>query len=304
MKILVTGSLEADENDIRAIEALGHEVTLHPDERVPVEHPEQYEGIISNLLLYFTGHEGFTSLRFLQVTSAGLDRVPLEWVRSRGIRLYNAEGVYSGPMAEWTVMRILELLRRVPQDLRVQFAGEYKRNLNWQELAGKKVFLAGFGAYGREIAKRLKPFGTELTVFNRSRKEDPNVDVFLPLGELKERLPEADILVLAIALTAETRHFIDADAFARMKKGVFLVNASRGPVVDEAALVATLTDGTLAGAALDVFETEPLPADSPLWKLDNVLLSAHNSYYGNNNHRRMMSLVLKNLREYGEQEHK
>ena len=300
MKFLVTGSLGADENDIRAIEALGHEVTLHPDERVPAEHPEQYEGMIGNSLLYYTGHEGFTSLRYLQITSAGLDRIPLDWVRERGIKLCNAEGVYSGPMAEWTVMRILELLRRVPQNFRMQLAGEYKRDFKWQELAGKKVFMAGFGAYGREIARRLKPFGVTLTVFNRSRKEDPNVDEFLPLSELKERLPEADILVLAVALTDETRHLIDADAFARMKRGALLVNASRGPVVDEAALVTALTDGTLAGAALDVFETEPLPADSPLWKLENVLLSAHNSYFGNNNHRRMMELVLKNLREYGE----
>lgn len=300
MKFLVTGSLGADENDIRAIEALGHEVTLHPDERVPADHPEQYEGMIGNSLLYYTGHEGFTSLRYLQITSAGLDRIPLDWVRERGIKLCNAEGVYSGPMAEWTVMRILELLRRVPQDFRMQLAGEYKRDFKWQELAGKKVFLAGFGAYGREIAKRLRPFGVTLTVFNRSRKEDLNVDEFLPLSELKERLPEADILVLAVGLAAETRHLIDTDAFARMKRGALLVNASRGPVVDEAALVTALTDGTLAGAALDVFETEPLPADSPLWKLENVLLSAHNSYFGNNNHRRMMELVLKNLREYGE----
>ena len=300
MKFLVTGSLGADENDIRAIEALGHEVTLHPDERVPADHPEQYEGMIGNSLLYYTGHEGFTSLRYLQITSAGLDRIPLDWVRERGIKLCNAEGVYSGPMAEWTVMRILELLRRVPQDFRMQLAGEYKRDFKWQELAGKKVFLAGFGAYGREIAKRLRPFGVTLTVFNRSRKEDLNVDEFLPLSELKGRLPEADILVLAVGLAAETRHLIDTDAFTRMKRGALLVNASRGPVVDEAALVTALTDGTLAGAALDVFETEPLPADSPLWKLENVLLSAHNSYFGNNNHRRMMELVLKNLREYGE----
>ena len=300
MKFLVTGSLGADENDIRAIEALGHEVTFHPDERVPADHPEQYEGMIGNSLLYYTGHEGFTSLRYLQITSAGLDRIPLDWVRERGIKLCNAEGVYSGPMAEWTVMRILELLRRVPQDFRMQLAGEYKRDFKWQELAGKKVFLAGFGAYGREIAKRLRPFGVTLTVFNRSRKEDPNVDEFLPLSALKERLPEADILVLAVGLAAETRHLIDTDAFARMKRGALLVNASRGPVVDEAALVTALTDGSLAGAALDVFGTEPLPADSPLWKLENVLLSAHNSYFGNNNHRRMMELVLKNLREYGE----
>ena len=300
MKLLVTGSLGATEDDIKAIEALGHSVDVHKDERVPVSHPEQYEGVIGNSLFYYTGHEGFTSLRYLQITSAGYDRVPLDWVKARGIRIFNADGVYSGPMAEWTVMRILELLKHVPQGFRSQLAGAYKRDLKWQELDEKKVFLAGFGAYGREIAKRLKPFGAELTVFNRSQKEDPNVDAFLPLGELKERLAEADILILAIALTEETRHFIDADAFARMKPGAFLVNASRGAVVDEAALAAALADGTLAGAALDVFEKEPLAKDSPLWKLDNVLLSAHNSYCGNNNHRRMMAVVLKNLKEYGE----
>ena len=299
MKLLVTGSLGPDENDIRAIEALGHEVTLHPDERIPAEHPEQYEGLIGNSLLYYTGHEGFTSLRFVQATAAGLDRIPLAWCRERGIRVFNAEGVYSGPMAEWTVMRILELLKHVPKGFRDQLAGRYKRDYHWQELAGKKVFIVGFGAYGREIAKRLKPFGAQITVFNRSLKEDENVDEFCLLGTLKERLPEADILILAIALTEETRHLINADAFARMKRGALFINGSRGPVADEAALAAALTDGTLAGAALDVFEKEPLAAESPLWKLENVLLSPHNSYAGENNHKRMMEVVLRNLKEFG-----
>ena len=297
MKLLITGSLGATEQDIRAIEALGHEVTVHKDGRVPADHPERYEGVIGNSLFYYTGHEGFTSLKYLQITSAGYDRVPMDWVRERGIKIFNADGVYSGPMAEWTVMRILELLKHVPQDFRNQLAGSYKRDLGWQELTDKEVCIAGFGAYGREIAKRLKPFGPHITVFNRSIKEDPNVDSFRLLSELKEHLPKADILILAIALTPDTRHLIDAKALASMKKGAILINGSRGAVIDEAALVQALTDGKLAGAALDVFEQEPLAADSPLWKLDNVLLSAHNSYLGQNNHRRMMELVLRNLRQ-------
>lgn len=299
MKLLVTGSLGANEDDIRALEALGHEVTVHADERVAPEDPGRWEGIIGNSLFYYTGHEGYSSLRYLQITSAGLDRVPLDWVKERGIRFCNAEGVYSAPMAEWTVMRILELLKHVPQGFRDQLAGRYHKDRSWQELGGRKVVMAGFGAYGREIARRLKPFGTTLAVFNRSRKEDANVDVFRPLDELKSALPEADILILAIALTPATRHLIDAEAFAAMKEGAILINASRGPVVDEAALVKALTEGKLAGAALDVFETEPLPADSPLWTLENVLLSAHNSFQGEHNHRRMMELVLRNLKQFG-----
>ncbi len=299
MKLLVTGSLAADENDLRAIEALGHEVTYHPDERIPVENQESYEGVIGNSLFYYNGHDGYDSLRYLQITSAGYDRVPMDWVRERGIRVFNADGVYSGPMAEWTVMRILELLKHVPKGFRNQLEGKYKRDYKWQELAGKKAFIVGFGAYGRHIARRLKAFDTEVTVFNRSSKEDPTVDTFLPLGKLKERLPEADILILAVALTPETRHLIDAEAFACMKQGAILINGSRGPIVDEAALADALEEGKLLGAALDVFETEPLSADSPLWKLENVLISAHNSYVGELNHQRMMKLVLKNLEEFG-----
>ena len=263
------------------------------------ESPESYEGVIGNSLFYYNGHEGFDALRYLQITAAGYDRVPMDWVREREIRIFNADGVYSGPMAEWTVMRILELLKHVPKGFRNQLAGLYKRDYKWQELAGKKAFIVGFGAYGREIARRLKAFDTEITVINRSSKEDPNVDAFLPLDALKERLPEADILILAIALTSQTRHLVNAEAFALMKQGAILINGSRGPIVDEAALAGALAEGKLLGAALDVFETEPLSQDSPLWKLENVLISAHNSYAGENNHQRMMKLVLKNLEKYG-----
>ena len=298
MKLLVTGSLSATEQDIKALEALGHEVTLHPDERIPVSEPESYDGLIGNSLFYYGGHEGFTGLRYVQATSAGLDRMPLDWIREHGITLRNAEGVYSAPMAEWTLMRILELLKHVPAGFRAQLAGAYKKDRSWQELGGKNVLLTGFGAYGREIAKRLKPFGTRLTVVNRTPKSDPNVDEFRPLNDLPALLPQADILILAIALSPETRHLFGAELLRSMKPGSLLINAARGPLIDEAALIEALTNGPLAGAALDVFEKEPLPQDSPLWKLENVLLSPHNSFSGEFNHERMMRLVLKNLKEY------
>ncbi len=300
MRLLVTGSLEATGEDLKQLEALGHEVTLHPDERIPVDHPEQYEGIIGNSLFHYCGHEGFTSLKYLQVTSAGLDRVPLDWVRERSITLHNADGVYSAPMAEWTLMRILELLKHVPASFRHQLAGQYKKDRDWQELGGKKVLIVGFGAYGREIAKRLKAFDAVVNVANRRLKEDPNVDAFHPLTALPDLLPEADILVLAIAAAPETRHLIGEKELSSMKPGSLLINAARGALIDEAALIRALKNGPLAGAALDVFEKEPLPADSPLWQLENVLLSPHNSFSGENNHTRMIRMVLRHLKAFSE----
>ena len=302
MKLLVTGSLFATEQDVKDLEALGHEVTLHPDERIPVKDPEQYEGLICNSLFHYCGHAGFDRVRYVQVTSAGLDRVPLDWIREQGITLRNAEGVYSAPMAEWTLMRILELLKHVPAGFRNQLAGVYRKDRSWQELGGKNVLLTGFGAFGREIAKRLKPFGARLTVVNRSIKSDPNVDEFRPLSDLPALLPQADILILAIALTPETRGLFGKELLGSMKPGSFLINAARGPLIDENALIEALQNGPLAAAALDVFETEPLPKDSPLWTLENVLLSPHNSFSGEFNHERIMKLVLGNLKAYGAQQ--
>ena len=203
-------------------------------------------------------------------------------------------------MAEWTVMRILELLKLVPAGFRAQLNGQYKKSWKWDELGGKTVLLAGFGAYGREIAKRLKPFGPKILVVNRSVKSDPNVDEFHLLSDLPALLPQADILILAMALTNETRHIICRDLLESMKPGSLLINAARGPLIDEEALIDALKNGPLAGAALDVFEKEPLAAESPLWKLENVLLSPHNSFVGSRNHERMMRLVLGNLQRYGE----
>ena len=301
MKLLVTGSLGASQQDIEAIKALGHDIILHPDERIPVEDPETFEGAICNSIFHYTGWEGFTKLRYLQITSAGYDRVPSSFLNNPGITLHNADGVYAPAMAEWTIMRILELLKHVPQGFRHQLAAEYKKDWKWQELTNKNILMAGFGAYGREVARRLKPFGSRLTVVNRSLKEDPHVDAFYPLSRFKELLPQADILILALGLMPDTRHLLDEEALKSMKPGSLLINAARGGLIHEAALVQSLEKGPLAGAALDVYETEPLLPESPLWQLNNVLLSPHNSFVGDHNHERMMTVVLKHLRQYDEE---
>ena len=293
MKTLVTGALQATSEELKQLEELGLEITFHQNERDEVENPEQFEAAICNGLFLYNDIEKFADLKYIQLTSAGTDRVPMDYVREHGIVLKNAAGVYAAPMAEWTIMRLLELYKNADK----LFANKgWLKDRTWRELGGKTACIVGFGAYGREVAKRLKAFDVKVCVVNRSIKDSPYADEFYTMDKLNEMLAKADIVILAIALTAETEHLMNAERFAAMKDGAVFINATRGGLVDEAALIDALNN-KLAGAALDVFETEPLPDDSKLWQTQNLLISPHNSFVGENNHARLMSVVMKNLED-------
>ena len=291
MKTLVTGALQATSEELKRLEALGLEITFHQNEKDTVSNPQQFQAVIGNGLFLYNDIEKFTSLRYIQLTSAGADRVPTDYISEHGIVLKNAAGVYAVPMAEWTVMRLLELYKNADK----LFANKaWNKDRTWRELGGKTACIVGFGAYGAEVAKRLKAFDVKVCVVNRSVKESPFVDEFYTMDKLNDALTKADIVILAIALTDETKHLMNAERFAAMKDGAVFINATRGGLVDENALIDAL-ESKLAGAALDVFETEPLPDDSPLWQTQNLLISPHNSFVGENNHARLMNAVMKNL---------
>ena len=293
MKTLITGAFQATNEEYAMLEALGLDISFQQFEKDKVEAPEQYEAVICSGLFLYNDIRDFTNLRYIQLTSAGLNRVPVDYIREHGIELHNAAGVYAAPMAEWTLMRLLELYKNADK----LFANrEWVKDRTWRELGGKTACIVGFGAYGAEVAKRLKAFGVEVCVVNRSVKESAFVDEFYTMDKLNEVLRKADMVIMAIALTNETEHLMNAERFAEMKDGAVFVNATRGGVVDEAALVDALLN-KLAGAALDVFETEPLPDDSPLWHIENLLVSPHNSFVGENNHARLMSVVMKNFED-------
>lgn len=295
MNILVTGAFQLTPDELAQLECAGHNVTIHLDEHTAVKGAERYEAVVCNGLFLYNKIEQFTSLRLIQLTSAGLDRIPLEYIQSHGIMLHNAAGVYSVPMAEWTIMRILELYKNGSHMYANQTARLWEKDRNWQELTGKTACIIGFGTYGQETAKRLKAFGMNIIVINRTKKTSPWVDQFYPIVKLKECLPQADLVILAIALTSETYHLINRTTLWTMKKNSFLINAARGALVDEPMLVEALRSGRIKGAALDVFETEPLPQDSPLWTLDNVLLSPHNSFVADKIRMRLGQVILYNL---------
>lgn len=296
MKLLVTGALQATEKELNILRTLGMDITEHPNERDPVNCPEQYDAVICNGLFLYQDITAFSSLKYIQLTSAGYDRAPMEYIAQHGIEIHNAAGVYSIPMAEWTIMRILELYRNAAQLYENQRSHLWRKDRDWCELYGKTVCIVGFGAYGKEVAQRLKAFGVTVHVVNRSPHDSPYIDRYFQLGGLNTALAAADIVALAVALTPKTHHMFGAAQFAAMKHGALFVNAARGGLVDTGALVQALRQGKLAGAALDVFEQEPLDVNSPLWKLENVLLTPHNSFVGEKNHKRLMGVIIQNCK--------
>ena len=295
MKTLVTGALGATPDELNMLEGLGLDITLHPDERQPVTCPEQYEAVIGNGLFQWNDISAFSNLKYIQLTSAGYDRLPMDYVNAHGITIHNAAGVYSGPMAEWTVMVLLELFKNADKSRENRLACRWEKNRAWRELSGKTACILGFGAYGQAVAKRLKAFDMTVRVVNRTKKDSPFADSFHPLEELEQVLAVSDVVILAIALAEGTESLIGLQQIRAMKPGAVLVNAARGGLLDEDALADTLKPGHLAGAALDVFRQEPLPESSPLWSLPNVILTPHNSFIGEGNHRRMMEVVRNNL---------
>lgn len=293
MNVLVTGAFQLNSEELAALKAAGHQVCVHPDERAPVEHPERYEAVVCNGLFLHNPIENFTGLRLIQLTSAGLDRVPLDYIRAHGIELHNAAGVYSVPMAEFAVCGILQLYKQSRFFAENQTRHKWEKHRGLPELSGKRACILGCGDVGREIAKRLRAFGCRITGVNRTVRVLPDFERVLPLEKLADAASVCDILICCMALTAETSGIVSKEIFDRLPSGAIFVNVARGALVDEAALTKWLQSG--GHAVLDVFAEEPLPENSPLWDMESVLLTPHNSFVGDGNRERLWVKIKENL---------
>lgn len=294
MNVLVTGAFQLNSKELAELKAAGHQICVQPDERAPVEHPERYEAVVCNGLFLYSPIENFTNLHLIQLTSAGLDRVPLDYIRAHGIELHNAAGVYSVPMAEFAVCGILQLYKQSRFFAANQAQHKWEKHRGLRELSGKRVCILGCGDVGREIAKRLSAFGCRITGVNRTVRELPDFERVLPLEKLSDAASACDILICCIALTAETRGIVCKAVFDRLHPNAIFVNVARGALADEAALTAWLQSG--GHAVLDVFEEEPLPETSPLWDMENVILTPHNSFVGDGNRTRLWETIKENLK--------
>lgn len=239
------------------------------------------------------------ALNWLHVFNAGVDHPIFSEMLERGARLSTSAGTTAVPIAQTAIAGLLMLARNVPRWIRAQQAHRWDPMRVPdvpRDLAGQTVLIYGLGSIGREIARLARALGLRVIGIRRSppRPDDP-VDELHPPEQLAALLPRADWLVLAAPLTAETRGLIDAGMLARLPAGAHVINVARGEIIDETALVAALRDGRLGGAYLDVFEKEPLPADSPLWGLPNALVSPHNSAAALGNEDRVYELFLDNL---------
>ena len=298
MNLLITGAWAGAKDHIGEIEALGHTVRFMQQEKDPLPcEPDWAEGVVCNGLFLYHRMEEFKNLRFIQLTSAGFDRVDMDYVNAQGIEIHNARGVYSIPMAEFAVSGVLELYKQARFFLENQQARRWEKHRGLLELFGRAVTIVGCGSVGTECAKRFKAFGCRVTGVDIAPRRDDAYDAMLPIEKLDEALPASDVLVLTVPLTKATERLIDARRLELMKDAAVVVNISRGKVLDETALAEKLRTRRLMGAVLDVFETEPLPASSPLWDLPNAILSPHNSLVGDGNGERLEEIIRLNLRE-------
>lgn len=295
MNLLITGAWQSAYENIVALEQLGHRVAFMQQEKedLPCD-AEWIEGVICNGLFLHHDIKEFRNLRYIQLTSAGFDRVPMNYVKEHDIEIHNARGVYSIPMAEFAIAGVLQFYKQNRFFYENQKEHKWEKHRGLLELLEKKVCIVGCGSVGSECAKRFKAFGCSVMGVDIKPYQNELYDSMLPLDSLDDALAKADVTILTLPLTEETCRFINADRFKAMKNGAVLVNISRGAIIDTDALLAALNTH-LGGAVLDVFDEEPLHESSPLWDMRNVLITPHNSFVSEGNYARMLDVIMNNL---------
>jgi len=241
---------------------------------------------------------------WVHTTQAGVDGFPLSEYESRGTVLTNSTGLHGDSVGDTTVGMMLMLARRLHEFVANQ------RERVWQfpewdaafALPGERVCVVGLGTVGSAVAARCAALGMDVVGVRRSSDPVEGVDTLYTPEELGTAIEDARFVVLCVPLTDETRGLVGECQFERMDEEAYLVNVARGAVVDEDALVAALREGAIAGAALDVFEEEPLPEDSPLWGMDDVIVTPHAAVANREFYRDIADLVRENVERFGADE--
>ncbi len=238
------------------------------------------------------------TVRWIHSVSAGVEHALDESLRDHPAVLTNASGVFDIPIAETVLAYVLMVVKQMPQFLEQQRAHRWEK-LKLREAQGLTVGIVGLGSIGTEVARRCRALGMHVAATRRHPDLGSEVaDELLTPDRLPELLAASDFVVLTLPLTSETAGMIDAEALEQMRGDAWLINVSRGAIVEEEALLAALREGRIGGAALDVFEREPLPEDSPFWDAPNVIVTPHNSWSTPHMRRREAELFLDNLRRH------
>lgn len=299
MRLLLTGAFAFSEAQLQALRALGAELVFQKDERgAPETDFAAVDAVVCNGLFLYHEITEFKNLKFVQLTSAGLDRVPIDYIQEKGIKLYNARGVYSVPMAEWALCGVLSLYKHLNAFSEKQKNHLWEKDREVRELQGDTALIVGCGSVGTACAVRFKAFGMRVIAADIVKPQSDAYDAYFPMQEIDKALEKADVIVLTLPLTEDTRGFFHGERFSHCKNGAILVNIARGAVVKEKDLTDALISGNLGGAVLDVFEDEPLPQESPLWEMENVVITPHNSFVSPKNNERLFSVMLQNIKTF------
>lgn len=296
MKLLLTGAFKYTDQQIEYLKSLGNDIVYVQDERKKIDFDvSDIEGVVCNGLFLYNDIRHFKKLKYIQLTSAGFDRVPIDYINEHEIKIYNARGVYSIPMAEFALCGVLQFIKQSRLFYKNQNNHIWEKSRTLGELSGKTVLIVGAGNIGSEVAKRFSAFDASVIGVDITDDDRKYFDKVELLDNLDEQLKIADIVILTLPLTDSTREMFDKSKFDLMKKSSIFVNIARGPLVVESDLINSLKSGDISGAVLDVFGEEPLNENSPLWDMDNVILTPHNSFVGENNNKRMFNVIVDNL---------
>lgn len=239
-----------------------------------------------------------SQLKWVQAQSAGVDHIDVKELEKRGVILTNASGVHGNQMSESILGMIFAHTRNIKEAILNQEKSAWVKPDGASDLFGKTVMIVGTGHIGERLAEILRVFGTNIIGVNRSGREVPGFEEILKQGEISQKISEADIIVNLLPDTEETHYFFSDKLFKEMKDGVIFINAGRGGTVNTEALIESCQNDKIAFAGLDVFETEPLPSESPLWKLDNVLITPHTSGMSDQYYQRLFPIFVTNLSEF------
>lgn len=298
--IVLAADLAAiDDRRIDEVRSLlpGWDILVHPDEQTVQAALDRIEIAFGGPLRLLSGAPG---LKWMQLGGAGADRLFADPPHRRFL-LTNASGVHAVPISEHLMAMLLALARALPRAIRAQARRSWESRKTPQvfELAGRRVLLIGLGAIGTRFARLASALDMDVVGVRRSPDlAGEHVLKVVSPDRLAEELPLADFVVITTPLTTETAGLIGRAEIRLMKRTAYLLNIGRGRIVDEEALVGALLEGRLAGAGLDVFSTEPLPADSPLWDMDNVIVTSHYAGLTPEYAGRLWGIFSDNLRRY------
>lgn len=297
MKALIT--FKYTDEEIQSLKDLGYEIVFR-DEKY-IEYSDDIKDV--DLMVCFNPFDRidiskFPNLKWIQLLSAGINQVPANKVLSRGILLTNHRGGYSIPIGEWIVLKILEMIKNSKDFYENQRTKTWKMDTSLLELYGKTVGFIGTGSIATEAAKRLEPFGVNILGINATGRKAEHFNQCYSMENINDVVSQCNFIVIAAPGTDQTYHLVNKEVFSNMKDGTYLVNIARGNIIDEKALIENLKSGKIKKASLDVFEVEPLPEDSPLWEMDSMIITPHNSWASEMNFRRRYEITYENMKRY------